>query len=131
MSRASWGRVVVAVVLGYIANTVLVIAGELLLPLLTSGTGGSSHYYTIDLVGQSLCTIAAGYLCCVVAGLAEWRAMVGLMVLGLLIGSAFLARSWSAEPHWYVVGLLLVFPPCVWVGWIIRQKTIRQFHVGQ
>lgn len=131
MARGNWGRVAVAVALGYIANTLLVIAAELLLRLLAPGIGKPSHYFTVDLIIQSFCTIGAGYLACVVAGSAEWRAMGGLMILGVLIGSAFLVTSWKAEPHGYVIGLLLVFPPCVWAGWMIRAKMIRRSPVDR
>ena len=45
--------------------------------------------------------------------------MVGLIGLGILIGTLSLFNSWNAEPHWYVIALFVAYPPCVWIGWTL------------
>jgi hypothetical protein len=45
--------------------------------------------------------------------------------LGGVVGAASLLNSWTTEPHWYGIALLVTFPPCVWIGWIVRARIAR------
>jgi peptidoglycan/LPS O-acetylase OafA/YrhL len=97
MLRASIGRSIIAVLAGYAANAVLVATTEQLLPRLIT----SPDYFAADLITQCLYELAAGYLCCLIAKRSErWIAVVGLVGLGLLIGTISVITSWKAEPHW-------------------------------
>jgi hypothetical protein len=114
MSRGTIGRIILAVLAGYITNGILVVATE---QVLSSRATPTLHYFVVDLISQCLYTIAGGYLCCVIAGLVHRAAMAGLIGLGVLVGTVSLVTSWTTEPHWYGVALLAVYPPCVWIGW--------------
>lgn len=115
MSRRSIGRTILAAVVGYTANGMLVVATEQLL----SSRATQPLYFVVDLISQCLYTVIGGYLCCVVAG-SRRVAMAGLMSLGVLVGTISLATSWKTEPRWYGITLLAVYPPCVWIGWRLR-----------
>jgi peptidoglycan/LPS O-acetylase OafA/YrhL len=125
MLRASIGRFIIAVLAGYAANAVLVAATEQLLPRLIP----SPDYFVADLITQCLYEVAGGYLCCLIVKRSErWIAVVGLVGLGLLIGTISLITSWKAEPHWYGIALLSVWAPCVWIGsalerWVTDRKS--------
>jgi peptidoglycan/LPS O-acetylase OafA/YrhL len=110
MLLASIGRFILAVLAGYTGNAVLVAASEQLLPRLIP----NPDYFVADLITQCLYEVAGGYLCCLIAKRSErWIAVVGLVGLGLLVGTISLVTSWKAEPHWYGIALLSVWVPCV------------------
>jgi hypothetical protein len=128
MSRRNIGRIVLAVVAGYLADAVLVTATEGLFSWLLPSVNSTPplHYFIFDLISQCVYTVAGGYLCCAIAGPTQRFALGGLMGLGMLVGSIFLVASWRAEPHWYGIALLGVYPPCVWLGWRLRAR--REEH---
>jgi hypothetical protein len=121
MLRASIGRVILAVLTGYAANAVLVVASEQLLRKLIL----NPDYFVADLITQCLYEVARGYLCSLIAKRSErWTAVVSLVGLGLLVGTIFLITSWKAEPHWYGIALLSVWAPCVWIGYALERWVI-------
>jgi hypothetical protein len=124
MSRGSIGRILLAVAAGYLANSILVAVTEQLLSLLMPGVDATPplRYFVLDLISQSLYTMAGGYLCCRIARPSQRAALVGLIVLGLVVGMFSLAVSWKTEPHWYRIALLAVYPPCAWAGWILGAR---------
>lgn len=126
MPKASIGRVILAVLVGWITNAILTGIAEVLMWKSMRGLGGHLplRYYILDLSFQCCFTVVGGYLCCVIAGPTHRIAMFILMALGLLIGGLSLPPSWNREPHWYRIALLAVWVPCVWVGWSLRVRTV-------
>ena len=123
MPKASVGRVIAAVVAGWIANAILTGATELLLWTSMRSPGGQHHpdkYYVIDLICQCGYTVFGGYLCCMIASPARRAALLGMICLGLAVGGLSMPSSWPREPHWYRIILLLEWAPCVWIGWRLR-----------
>ncbi len=84
------------------------------------------YYFVTDLISQCVYTIVGGFLCCAVAGPAQRAALAGLMGLGVLVGTVSLVASWKTEPHWYGVALLAVYPPCVWIGWMLWLRVRKK-----
>jgi hypothetical protein len=123
------GRVILAVVAGWVTNAILTSVTEVLLWTMLRSPGGklAGSYYIIDVVCQCCFTVVGGYVCCAIARPSRRSAMVGLILLGLLIGGLLLSSSWSREPHWYRIALLAVWAPCVWMGW----KTRSQIRVAR
>jgi hypothetical protein len=124
MPRGSIGRIVLAILLGYVANAILVAATEYLFTRLVPGADAAPplYYFIIDLITQCLYTVIGGYLCCLIARPSRRAAMVGLMALGVWVGTASLVSSWRTELHWYGIALLVVYPPCVWIGWTLKAR---------
>ena len=125
MTARRAGRIILAILVGYLLNALLVAATELLLPKLVYGR----NYFVADLVTQCAYEIAAGYLCCVIA-LGRDRqksdqkiATLGLMILGLAVGGFSLAASWNAEPRWYGTALLCVWVPFIWFGYLLARSS--------
>jgi hypothetical protein len=124
MPKASVGRVILAVVVGWVTNAFLVGVTEVLLWKSMRGMGGKlpGKYYMIDLICQCCFTVVGGYLCCVIARPSRRVAMRSLMALGILIGGLSLPSSWAREPHWYRIALLAVWIPCIWIGWTLHSQ---------
>src|SRR5579863_779565 len=118
MSRTSVGRIIFAVIAGYAANAVLVGVTEELFSKFMVNT----DYLMADLITQCLYTMVGGYLCSVIAKGSKLISAAGLMALGLLVGTISLVTSWKAEPHWYGIGLLSVYAPCVWIGYMFERR---------
>jgi hypothetical protein len=110
------GRTALGIVLGYTLNGILVALTE---PLLTKQIAGVA-YFVADIAIQCVIEVAAGYLCSRIARPFGRDATVGLVILGLLIGTFSLASSWVQEPHWYGITLLAVWSPCVWLGYRLQ-----------
>lgn len=119
MARRNIGRILLAIVVGYLTDAILVVASEQLLSWLAPPI----YYFVLDLITQCLYTIVGGYLCCVIAQPSRRAAMAGLIGLGVLVGTVSLVTSWKAEPHWYGIALLVFYPPCVWIGWRLKART--------
>lgn len=125
MSIKNIGRVVLAVLTGYITDVALVVATELMLRIPGRHVAQPLRYYVIDLIMQCLYTVIGGYITCAIAGPLHRAAMITLICLGLVVGSASLTASWNTEPHWYGISLLAVYAPCVWLGCRLRLRTKR------
>ena len=121
------GRVIFAVLAGYITDAALVVATELTLRVSGRHAAQPLRYYVIDLLTQCLYTIIGGYIMCAIAGLVHRAAMITLICLGLVVGSASLTAAWHMEPHWYGISLLAVYAPCVWIGYRLRLRSKNLF----
>ena len=113
------GRMIGAVLAGYLINAALVAATEWILPRIIA----NKYYFAVDLTTQCLYEIAAGYVCSFLAKLSGRRiAVVILILVGLLVGAISLTASWKTEPPWYGIALLLVWPPFVWLGHDLERR---------
>jgi hypothetical protein len=98
-----------------------------LLSLLAPGVGTPPLYYFVtDLISQCIYIAAAGYLCRVIARPSQKTALFALIALGVLVGLVSLVTSWKSEPHWYGIALFVTYPPCVWIGWTLKDRENRQ-----
>lgn len=118
MNESYKGSVLIAVIGSYLGFGLMVAVTERSLSAVT--TNSPLTYFVADVTTQCVYLIGAGYLC---AALSRSRpfAIFSLIALGLAVGSFSLVRSWTSEPHWYGVALLVTFPPCLWIGWILRR----------
>ena len=125
------GRTVLAVIAGYLVNGILVAVTEQLFASIIPGakTAPLVDYFALDLISQCLYTVIGGYLCYLIAQASQRTAIVALMGLGVLVGAVSLVGSWKTEPHWYGIALLVVYSPCVWIGWKLgRLKADRKLN---
>jgi hypothetical protein len=111
-----------AVILAYVANALLIVLTEQLLARAFS----DAKYFVADVVAQSVIQVGCGYLCSLISNARSGPAIVGLIAIGLLVGGFSLAASWHADPHWYGIALILVYGPCVWIGY--RIESGRAVH---
>lgn len=129
MSREFVWRAMLAVVIAYVANAVLVAATEAILQWAFPEVAGHLplSYFVIDVITQSLYTMFAGFLCYRIAQSSRPAALFGLIGVGLIVGAAFLQASWNDEPHWCGIALLVVYPACAWIGWVLAARWGKTF----
>jgi hypothetical protein len=125
MNAARIGRIILAVLAGYIADALLVVATELTLRTPGRHVTQPLRYFVTDLITQCFYTIIGGYLTCRIAGTAHRAAMLSLICLGLVVGSASLVASWRMEPPWYRIALHAAYPACVWIGCKLAVRSQR------
>jgi hypothetical protein len=121
------GRLIGAVIAGYLATGVLIFCTDRLwgmaIPGLQSGGPTPAYYFAASLATDTLYSIFGGYLCAVIARSGVKRATIGLIVLGELMGLAATAAEWGLVPHWYSFALLVIYPPAVWIGSKLRKPA--------
>lgn len=125
MSKATLGRIFVAVIGSYLGFGLMVAVTEQILSSATSHADlKRPGYFVADVIAQCLYLIGAGYLCSVIAR--SNRLAIGLlMALGLVVGTFSLVTSWRTEPKWYGIALLVTYAPCLWAGWAVRSRLQR------
>lgn len=129
MSKTRIIRIASAVIAAYVVNAILVVVTNQLLSSMAADAKRHFQFLVIDLLSQCFYTIVAGYLCAAIAGPLRHRAIASLIGLGLTVGTFSLVTSWNREPHWYSISLLLVYAPCVWVGYLAtRPRQCRKLE---
>jgi hypothetical protein len=111
-------KIIFAIFVAYVANALLIAGTEQLLARAFSDT----KYFVADVVTQSVTQVGCGYLCSLISNARPWPAIVGLISIGLLVAGFSLAASWHADPHWYGIALILVYAPCVWMGYRMERR---------
>ena len=123
-------RTIGAVLVGYAAIGVLVVATDavaaMIIPgLMSSGQTPPDSYLAVSLCTASLYTVLGGYLCAAIAKAGVKKAVLGLIVFGELMGVASVIAFWGRQPHWYGLSLLIVYPPLIWLGSRIRRNSAK------
>jgi hypothetical protein len=83
------------------------------------------YYFQISLLTDAIYSILGGYLCAWIAGALARKATLGLIVGGEILGVVSVIVFWSSVPHWFGFGLLLVYPPAVWLGSRLRSRGMQ------
>ena len=47
--------------------------------------------------------------------------VLALIVLGELVGLAATIVNWAIIPHYFSLGLMILYPPAVWIGGRLRK----------
>jgi hypothetical protein len=114
------GRAILGVVAGYAAIGVLVVLTDQLFAALVPGFRGMVqpplYYFLISLATDFLYSIVGGYLCGLIARERVRGAVLALMIAGEVIGLATQVFLWNMVPHWFGLGLLVLYPIGVWLG---------------
>lgn len=119
MPRSKVGRTVVAVLMGYVLYGVIVAVVEWI--FLRQVTTPRAHVF--DVVLHCAGAVLGGLVCTGAAEEPRWVAVAWLTGIGLLFKAIFALNAWNTEPHWYCIALLLVYAPCVWIGWALARKA--------
>jgi hypothetical protein len=113
-------RSVGAVLAGYIAIGILVVLTDRIwswsVPGFASLSRQPDYYFAITLLTDSVYSAVGGWISVRLAQSRRWQHALGLIVFGELIGIATQIALWSTVPHWYGLGILILYPAGVWLG---------------
>ena len=119
-------RLILGVVAGYVAIGVLVSFTNQIFATAVPGSSTAAqpplYYFGLSLITNGLYTIVGGYLCAFLARDKARQATLALIGLGEVIGLTVQIALWKTVPHWYGLGLLVIFPIGVLVGSSIRMR---------
>jgi len=124
------GRIAGAILAGYALIGVLVVLTDQIFARTISGFATMAtpplYYFAVVTVTDALYSIAGGYLCAMLARDAARQATLGLMIFGEIMGVISAAASWNAQPHWFALLLLVLYPLGVWIGSKLRSRKASQ-----
>ena len=104
---------------GFLGIGILIRITDLLFARLTPGWNPKVpplYYFAVSLGTDFIYTIAGGYLCALIAEEHRRKATLWLTVLGEVLGIVVQVTLWGVVPHWYGVGLLILYPLGIWIG---------------
>ena len=116
-------RTVIAVLAGFLGIGVLVRFTDLLFARLVPGWDPRQpplFYFAVSLATDFIYSVIGGYLCALIAEQHRRTATLWLIVLGEVLGVIVQVILWSQVPHWYAIGLLILYPAGVWIGSNLR-----------
>jgi hypothetical protein len=123
------GRLVAAVIFGYISTGLLVILTDQIFSAMIPGFHSMKvpplYYFVISLATNTFYSIVGGYLCSAVARAYARSATLALIVLGEVLGIIAQVSLWHTVPHWFGIGLLVLYAPAVWIGGLLRSRTAK------
>ncbi|MBV8673801.1 MAG: hypothetical protein JOZ33_10235, partial [Acidobacteriaceae bacterium] len=76
--------------------------------------------FAVSLLTDFVYSMIGGYICALVPEENRRKATLWLIVLGEVLGIAVQAVLWKVVPHWYGIGLLILYPLGVWFGSKLR-----------
>ncbi len=112
-------RTIIAVIGGFLGIAVLIRLTDMLFAGMTPGWNPKDpppYYFAVSLGTDFVYTIVGGYLCALIAEGNRRRATLWLILLGEALGVVVQAMLWGSVPHWYGIGLLILYPVGIWVG---------------
>lgn len=118
-------RTVIAVVGGFLGIGILIRITDMLFARLVAGWDPKNpplFYFAVSLGTDFLYSIVGGYLCALIAEEHRRKATLWLIVLGEVLGVAVQVALWGVVPHWYGIGLLILYPLGVWIGSSLRRS---------
>ena|SRR5277367_5561100 len=80
------------------------------------------YYFAASLGTDFIYCIVGGYVCALIAEENRRRATLWLMAVGEVLGIVVQVVLWGVVPHWYGVGLLILYPLGVWIGSSLRGR---------
>jgi hypothetical protein len=128
-------RIIGAVLAGWVAVGVLVVLTDLVfgaaIPGFQTMATPPLYYFVIVTFTDTLYSIAGGYLCAACARASARAATLGLMIFGEIAGIVSTSLRWHAQPHWFAVALLALFPLAVWIGYRLRSRGAEPIMVSR
>ena len=118
-------RTVIAVIGGFLGIGVLVRFTDMLFARLVQGWNPKEpplYYFAVSLATDFIYSIIGGYLCALIAEENSRKATLWLIALGEVIGIVVQTVLWGVVPHWYSIGLLVLYPLGVWIGSSVRRQ---------
>lgn len=118
-------RTVIAAISGFLGIGILVRFTDMLFARLTQGWNPKDpplYYFAVSLATDFVYSIIGGYICALIAEEHRPKATLWLIVFGEVLGVAVQVALWGVVPHWYGIGLLILYPLGVWIGSRLRGR---------
>jgi hypothetical protein len=112
-------RTVIAVFGGFLGIGILVRFTDMMFAQHVQGWNPKDpplYYFAVSLGTDFVYSIIGGYLCALIAEEHRRTATLWLIALGEILGVIVQVVLWSVVPHWYGIGLLILYPLGVWIG---------------
>ncbi|MFL6447879.1 MAG: hypothetical protein ACJ746_09365 [Bryobacteraceae bacterium] len=119
-------RNILAAIAGYAAIGVLVVITDRVFSWLIPGfrtmAMPPAFYFAVSLLTDFVYSTAGGYVCSAIAGSGSKTATVILITLGEAIGILVAVVRWQTMPHFFVLGLLVLYPLGISLGSALQRK---------
>ena len=120
------GRNVLAAVAGYFAIGVLVVLTDQLfswtIPAFRTMAMPPTFYFAISLLTDFIYSAVGGLICSALARSGSKTATLILVLAGEAIGLAVAIARWQVMPHFFVLGLLILYPLGIFLGSAIQRR---------
>lgn len=121
------GRMILAILTGYMLIGLLLTISDRIFATVLPGFGHlvtpPRLYLLISLGMDFVYSIVGGYVCSWIARERAWEATWCLIALGETIGVASQFLTWKTVPHWFGIGVLVLYPLAIWVGSRLRPEV--------
>ena len=118
-------RSVAAVFFGYVITGILIVATDQIFEAFIPGFRQMAmprrDYLITSIVTDALYSVAGGWTCAAIARNRKREHALALIVLGEIIGIGSTIALWTTVPHYFSFALLLIYPPAVWTGSLLRK----------
>lgn len=121
------GRNILAAIAGYFAIGVLVVLTDQVfswaIPGFRTMAMPPAFYFAFSLVTDFAYSAVGGFLCSAIARSGSKPATLILIAAGEAIGLAVAIARWQVMPHFFVLGLLLLYPLGIFLGSAIQRRN--------
>jgi hypothetical protein len=118
---------IVAAVAGYAAIGVLVVTTDQIFSWVIPGFRTMAmppfFYFALSLLTDFVYSAAGGYICSAIAGSNSKSATLILITMGEVIGILVTVVRWHVTPHYFVLGLLILYPLGISLGSALQRKN--------
>jgi hypothetical protein len=118
------GRMILAILAGYVLIGVLVTVTDRVFAAVPGFAimNPPRYYFLVTLGTDFVYSAVGGYVCSWIAGERAWEGTLCLIAFGETIGLASQVLSWKTVPHWFGIGVLVMYPLGVWIGSRLRPE---------
>jgi hypothetical protein len=119
-----------AVLGGYISIGLLVVLTDKVIGGMNPGDWSPgqpvpTYYFVASIFTAPIYSILGGYICAWLAKASARQCVLALIIFGELMGLLSTVMFWRQQPHWYAFLLLLLYPPCVFLGGWLYGRRLR------
>src|SRR5437764_5196804 len=120
------GRLILAALAGYFAIGVLVVSTDQVfswaIPGFRTMAMPPAFYFAASLVTVFVYSAVGGFICSALARRGSKTATLLLILAGEAIGLAVAIARWQVMPHFFVLGLLILYPLGIFLGSAIQRR---------
>jgi hypothetical protein len=119
-------RMILGILSGYVLIGLLVTFTDRIFAMSVPGFSAMPHppryYFFMSLGTDFVFSVVGGYVCSWIARERAYEGTLCLIALGETIGVASQFLLWHSVPHWFGIGVLLLYPLAVWIGSKLRPE---------